>query len=191
MPQHYQGKLTQVQELHFSSCDPQVSIHLRNWQQVLNYYSKAEATPEVVTCFCSLSASSIPPIPVPPHPTPSLSLPSHPISLPPISPPLCSSQGTQPGSAATANQQEIACRLKCSAGLAELENRKYKNAARLFLQANFDDCKCPDVSRIPNFLSLSNLSLSSVYLTAAVSPYCGSVRRAVCSGLIRQTRPLH
>ena len=41
--------------------------------------------------------------------------------------------------------QEIACRLKCSAGLAELENRKYKNAARLFLQANFDDCKFPDV----------------------------------------------
>jgi COP9 signalosome complex subunit 1 len=75
-----------------------VSIHLKNWQQVLNYYSKAEGTPEM------------------------------------------SSQS----SSATVNQ-EIACRLKCSAGLAELENRKYKNAARLFLQIHLDDCKCPDL----------------------------------------------
>lgn len=75
-----------------------VSIHLKNWQQVLNYYSKAEATPEM------------------------------------------SGQSTT-----VAANQEIACRLKCSAGLAELENRKYKNAARLFLQAHLDDCKCSDL----------------------------------------------
>lgn len=25
----------------------QVSVHLGNWQQVLNYYSKAEASPEM------------------------------------------------------------------------------------------------------------------------------------------------
>lgn len=37
-------------------------------------------------------------------------------------------------------------RLKCAAGLAEMEGRKYKNAARYFLQASFDHCQCPDVS---------------------------------------------
>jgi COP9 signalosome complex subunit 1 len=78
-----------------------VSVHLRNWQQVLNYYNKAEAT---------MTVSPQPGIPAP-APT----------------------------------NTEVCCRLKCSAGLAELENRKYKNAARLFLQAQFDDCKCPDL----------------------------------------------
>jgi COP9 signalosome complex subunit 1 len=36
-------------------------------------------------------------------------------------------------------------RLKCAAGLAEMECRKYKNAARYFLQASFDHCVCPDL----------------------------------------------
>ena len=40
---------------------------------------------------------------------------------------------------------EVATRLKVAAGLAEMENRKYKNAARYFLQASFDHCQCPDV----------------------------------------------
>ncbi len=37
--------------------------------------------------------------------------------------------------------------MKCSAGLAEIEGRKYKNAARCFLQASFDHCTCSDVRK--------------------------------------------
>ena len=42
--------------------------------------------------------------------------------------------------------QETACRLLCAAGLAEMQNRKYKNAARLFCRATFEHCNFPDVS---------------------------------------------
>ena len=42
--------------------------------------------------------------------------------------------------------QETACRLLCAAGLAEMQNRKYKNAARLFSKATFEHCNFPDVS---------------------------------------------
>ena len=41
---------------------------------------------------------------------------------------------------------ETVTRLKCSAGMAEVEGRKYKNAARCFLQASFEHCNCSDVS---------------------------------------------
>lgn len=34
-------------------------------------------------------------------------------------------------------------------GLAELASRKYKPAAKCFLQASFDHCDCPEVSDIP------------------------------------------
>jgi len=40
----------------------------------------------------------------------------------------------------------VACRLKCAAGLAEMENKRYKNAARYFIMASFDHCSFPDVS---------------------------------------------
>lgn len=36
-------------------------------------------------------------------------------------------------------------RLKCAAGLAELATRKYKSAAKNFLQASFDNCECPEI----------------------------------------------
>lgn len=45
----------------------QVSVHLGNWQQVLNYYSKAEATPEMT------DVSNIMPLTTHPALTPSLS----------------------------------------------------------------------------------------------------------------------
>ena len=46
------------------------------------------------------------------------------------------------------NQSNLALisRLKCAAGLAEMEGRKYKNAARYFLQISFDHFQCADVS---------------------------------------------
>lgn len=37
-------------------------------------------------------------------------------------------------------------KLKCAAGLADLATKKYKSAAKYFLQANFDYCDFPEVS---------------------------------------------
>lgn len=45
---------------------------------------------------------------------------------------------------------EIASRLACAAGLAEMENKKYKNAARFFLMCSVEHCKFSDVS--PDYL---------------------------------------
>ncbi len=36
-------------------------------------------------------------------------------------------------------------KLKCAAGLAELATKKYKSAAKYFLQASFDYCDFPEV----------------------------------------------
>ncbi|KAI4822756.1 hypothetical protein KUCAC02_008285 [Chaenocephalus aceratus] len=40
--------------------------------------------------------------------------------------------------------QAVLTKLKCAAGLAELASRKYKPAAKCFLQASFDHCDCPE-----------------------------------------------
>ncbi|KXJ28579.1 COP9 signalosome complex subunit 1 [Exaiptasia diaphana] len=44
-------------------------------------------------------------------------------------------------------------KLKCAAGLAELASKKYKSAARYFLQAQFDNTDCPEL------LSASNVAI--------------------------------
>ena len=44
-----------------------------------------------------------------------------------------------------ASQQEVATRLVCAAGLAEMEFGKYKNAARLLTKASIEHCKFQDV----------------------------------------------
>ncbi|XP_043954937.1 COP9 signalosome complex subunit 1 isoform X1 [Gambusia affinis] len=49
--------------------------------------------------------------------------------------------------------QTVLTKLKCSAGLAELASRKYKPAAKCFLQASFDHCDCPEL------LSPSNVAV--------------------------------
>ena len=41
--------------------------------------------------------------------------------------------------------QTILTKLKCAAGLADLATKKYKSAAKYFLQANFDFCDFPEV----------------------------------------------
>lgn len=41
--------------------------------------------------------------------------------------------------------QPVITRLKCAAGLADLATKKYKSAAKHFLQANFDHCDFPDM----------------------------------------------
>ncbi|XP_001628909.2 COP9 signalosome complex subunit 1 [Nematostella vectensis] len=43
------------------------------------------------------------------------------------------------------SSQTTLTKLKCAAGLAELATRKYKSAARYFLQASFDHCDCPEL----------------------------------------------
>ena len=139
----------------------QVSVLLGNWQQVLNYYSKAEATHEMTEVMCSSLTSSCVSSPL----TTSSSLihslfPN--LSCHNIFPPLsfilysflllsssCLSTPPPPPTTQAHKAQtnlEIGTRLKVAAGLAEMENRKYKNAARYFLQASFDHCQCPDVS---------------------------------------------
>ncbi len=42
--------------------------------------------------------------------------------------------------------QSVITKLKCAAGLAELATKKYKSAAKYFLQASFDHCDFPEVS---------------------------------------------
>ncbi|XP_064407126.1 COP9 signalosome complex subunit 1-like [Halichondria panicea] len=93
-----------------------VSVLLGNWQQVLNYYSKADASME-------------------------------PIDL---------SKGPHSG---VTGAQETACRLLCAAGLAEMQNRKYKNSARLFCAAIIEHCNFPDL----------------------LSPYCVAVYGGLCA----------
>ena len=46
----------------------------------------------------------------------------------------------------SAAQQELATRLVCAAGLADMEFKRYKNAARLLTKASIEHCKCQDVS---------------------------------------------
>ncbi|XP_023241440.1 COP9 signalosome complex subunit 1-like [Centruroides sculpturatus] len=41
--------------------------------------------------------------------------------------------------------QQILTKLRCAAGLAELATKKYKSAAKNFLQASFDHCDFPDL----------------------------------------------
>ncbi|XP_059613641.1 COP9 signalosome complex subunit 1b isoform X1 [Phlebotomus argentipes] len=49
--------------------------------------------------------------------------------------------------------QAVVTRLKCAAGLAELATKKYKSAAKHFLQANFDHCDFPEM------ISSSNVAM--------------------------------
>ncbi|TWW69265.1 COP9 signalosome complex subunit 1 [Takifugu flavidus] len=57
--------------------------------------------------------------------------------------------------------QAVLTKLKCAAGLAELASRKYKPAAKCFLQASFDHCDCPEVCGIKINFSVQLLSPSN------------------------------
>lgn len=46
--------------------------------------------------------------------------------------------------------QAVLTKLKCAAGLADLATKKYKSAAKYFLQANFDFCDFPEVISMHN-----------------------------------------
>jgi len=49
------------------------------------------------------------------------------------------------GSAKNVEYAILLTRLKCAGGLADLATRKYKSAAKQFLEANLDHCDCPDL----------------------------------------------
>src|SRR5699024_9390483 len=51
------------------------------------------------------------------------------------------------------SNQVIVTKLKCAAGLAELATKKYKSAAKHFLQANLDHCDFPEL------LSANNVAM--------------------------------
>ena len=107
---------------------------------------------------------------------------------PPLTPSLPLSTHAQSAKAQLPANLEIATRLRCAAGLAEMENRKYKVAARLFLQASFEHCKCSDV-RTPTMLEnpphiLTSHSPPFPPSSAALSLHCGSLRWTVCPSLL-------
>ncbi|CAL8100263.1 unnamed protein product [Orchesella dallaii] len=49
------------------------------------------------------------------------------------------------GKASTKESAQIITKLRCAAGLSDLAGKKYKTAARYFLQANFDHCDFSDM----------------------------------------------
>lgn len=53
-------------------------------------------------------------------------------------------------------------KLKCAAGLADLATKKYKSAAKYFLQANFDYCDFPEVSLYIKLEELTKLNRYSL-----------------------------
>ena len=53
--------------------------------------------------------------------------------------------------------QSVLTRLKCAAGLADLATKKYKSAAKYFLQASFDHCDFPEVSLNQNTCKLETV----------------------------------
>lgn len=55
--------------------------------------------------------------------------------------------------------QAVVTKLKTAAGLAELATRKYKSAAKNFLQASFDHCDFPDVSKLCYLVPLKPIHL--------------------------------
>ncbi|XP_033746112.1 COP9 signalosome complex subunit 1-like [Pecten maximus] len=57
--------------------------------------------------------------------------------------------------------QAVLTKLKCAAGLADLATKKYKSAAKYFLQANFDFCDFPEL------LSASNVATYGVFCALA------------------------
>ena len=94
-----------------------MSVLLGNWQQVLNYYNKAEASMDMSEVCLSGRVELLAGLWF-----------------------LCL-QSSKSGS-----QQEIATRLVCAAGLADMAFGKYKSAARLLTKASIEHCKFQDVS---------------------------------------------
>lgn len=59
--------------------------------------------------------------------------------------------------------QAILTRLKCAAGLAELQTKKYRSAAKHFLQASFDHCDFPEMISTSNVAMYGGLCALATY----------------------------
>ena len=83
----------------------------------------------------------------------------------------------------------MACRLKCAAGLAEMENKRYKSAARYFIQASIDHCSFPDVrSFCINHCSQAEYH---VFSTQLMSPHDVAVYGGLCALATYDRKDLH
>ncbi|XP_023025772.2 COP9 signalosome subunit 1b [Leptinotarsa decemlineata] len=61
------------------------------------------------------------------------------------------------------SNQVIVTKLKCATGLAELASRKYKSAAKHFLQANIDHCDFPELLSANNVAMYGGLCALATY----------------------------
>ena len=60
-------------------------------------------------------------------------------------------------------------KLKCAGGLADLMTRKYKSAAKQFLEANLDHCDCPDMMSPHNVAVYGGLTALATFDRADLS----------------------
>ncbi|XP_023341519.1 COP9 signalosome complex subunit 1 [Eurytemora carolleeae] len=61
------------------------------------------------------------------------------------------------------DQPALITKLKCAGGLADLMTRKYKAAARQFLEANLDYCDCPDLMSPHNVAMYGGLTALATF----------------------------
>lgn len=67
-----------------------------------------------------------------------------------------------------ASRSPTVCLCPGLSGLAELASRKYKPAAKCFLQASFDHCDCPEVCIADAFTVFTIEVLAAVTLNASI-----------------------
>ena len=88
----------------------------------------------------------------------------------------------------------IFSRLKCAGGLADLATRKYKSAAKQFLEASLDHCECPDLVSPHNVAIYGGLTalatfdrtelLKQVISSSQFKASCRNQNGPVCSNSI-------
>jgi len=69
---------------------------------------------------------------------------------------------SEPGSK-NSDQPVMLTKLKCAGGLADLMTRKYKSAAKQFLEANLDYCDCPDLMSPQNVAVYGGLTALATF----------------------------
>jgi COP9 signalosome complex subunit 1 len=72
--------------------------------------------------------------------------------------------------------QALVTHLQCAAGLAELATKKYKCAARHFLQANVDHCDLPELLSPSNVAVFGGLCALATYDRAELQKHVISSR---------------
>jgi len=70
---------------------------------------------------------------------------------------------TEPALSKNAATMGMLTKLKCAGGLADLMTRKYKSAAKQFLEANLDYCDCPDLMSAHNVAVYGGLTALATF----------------------------